>query len=76
MPAGRRDRVLAAGVSAFISPAESQPLEIPAGGHALFLEAALDPAVRPDLLADQLARPSDDFDPAAAVRAGLRGLLR
>ena len=80
--------------------------------HALFLEAALDPALRPDLLAesqpwwdlgaqlftalgvpdpavrsrwlfayidgllaDQLARPSDDFDAAAAVRAGLQGLL-
>ena len=81
--------------------------------HALFLEAALDPQLRPDLfaesrpwwelgaqlfaalgapdpaarsrwlfayidglLADQLARPADDFDPAAAVRAGLLGLLR
>jgi hypothetical protein len=27
------------------------------------------------LLADQLARPSADFDAAAAVRAGLDGLL-
>lgn len=80
--------------------------------HALFLEAALDPDLRPDLvaesqtwwdlgaalvsalgvpdaprrarwlfayidglLADQLARPRDDFDAAAAVRAGLTGLL-
>ena len=81
--------------------------------HALFLEAALDPQLRPDLraesqvwwelgarlfavlgvpdpavrsrwlfayidglLADQLARPADDFDAAAAVRAGLFGLLK
>ena len=80
--------------------------------HALFLEAALDPQLRPDLLAesrrwwdlgaallghlgvpdparrsrwlfayidglliDQLARPADDFDAAAAVRAALEGIL-
>ncbi|MCK9875448.1 TetR family transcriptional regulator [Frankia sp. Ag45/Mut15] len=80
--------------------------------HALFLEAALDPRLRPDLLAesapwwelgetflrglgvpdprtrsrllfayldgllaDQLARPSADFDPAVAVRTVMRGLL-
>jgi AcrR family transcriptional regulator len=136
----RTRKALVAGVLAYISQAESEPLEIPPGGlgvdelvalsaqridyllgagrsltvarHALFLEAALDPALRPDLLAesqpwwdlgarlfaalgvpdpavrsrwlfayidgllaDQLARPSDDFDAAAAVRAGLQGLL-
>jgi AcrR family transcriptional regulator len=80
--------------------------------HALFLEAAWNPELRPDLiaesqrwwdlgttlltqlgcaepsrrsrwlfayidglLADQLARPDPDFDAAAAIRAGLTGLL-
>jgi AcrR family transcriptional regulator len=80
--------------------------------HTLFLEAALDPQLRPallaasqpwwdlgarllgelgvpdaarrsrwlfayidGLLADELARPSGDFDAAAAVRAGITGLL-
>jgi hypothetical protein len=43
--------------------------------HALFLEAAWNPGLRPDLLADQLARPDPGFGASAAIRAGLTGLL-